>query len=100
MIVNHSNGDDETYYPNVDRAIRATRKQGIFVLGYTSTGYGARDPKIIRQKIDAVYQLPGRWHVLRFWHIVHGMSADQLQAALELAKQRNAGPFRDELGLV
>ena len=27
----------------------------------------------------------------RFWHIVYGMSADQLQAALELAKQRNAG---------
>jgi len=27
----------------------------------------------------------------RFWHIVYGMRADQLQAALELAKQRNAG---------
>jgi hypothetical protein len=27
----------------------------------------------------------------RFWHIVYGMSADQLPAALELAKQRNAG---------
>ena len=176
MIVNLNNGDDETYYPSVDRAIRATRKQGIFVLGYTYTGYGARDPKIIRQKIDAVYRnylvdgmffdeaptdcnasnpfLPtqflyyealtnyvrekagaritvlnpgtysasdcwmGITNILmnwedrglanyksnyvdyawvhkyppdRFWHIVYGMSADQLQAALELAKQRNAG---------
>jgi len=176
MIVNLNNGDDETYYPNVDRAIRATRKQGIFVLGYTYTGYGARDPKIIRQKIDAVYRnylvdgmffdeaptdcnasnpfLPtqflyyealtnyvrekagarvtvlnpgtyspsdcwmGITNILmnwedqslanyksnyvdyawvhkyppdRFWHIVYGMSADQLQAALELAKRRNAG---------
>jgi hypothetical protein len=27
----------------------------------------------------------------RFWHIVYGMAANQLQAALELAKQRNAG---------
>jgi Spherulation-specific family 4 len=176
MIVNLANGDDEHYYASVDRAIRATRKQGIFVFGYTYTGYGARDPKIIRQKIDAVYRnylvdgmffdeaptdcnasnpfLPtqflyyealtnyvrekagariavlnpgtysasdcwmGITNILmnwedqglanyqsnyvdyawvhkyppdRFWHIVYGMSADQLQAALELAKQRNAG---------
>lgn len=176
MIVNLNNGDDETHYASVDRAIRATRKQGIFVLGYTYTGYGARDPKIIRQKIDAVYRNylvdgiffdevptdcnasnpflssqflyyqaltnyvrekagaritvlnPGTYspsdcwmgitNILmnwedrglasyrdnyvdfawvhkyppdRFWHIVYGMSADQLQAALELAKQRNAG---------
>ena len=27
----------------------------------------------------------------RFWHIVYGMGADQLQTALALAKQRNAG---------
>jgi hypothetical protein len=176
MIVNLSNGDDEAYYPSVDRAIRATRRQGIFVLGYTYTGYGTRDPKIIRRKIDAVYQnylvdgiffdevptdctssnpfLPtqflyyetltnyvrekagaritvlnpgtyspsdcwmGITNILmnwedqglasyrdnyvdfawvhkyppdRFWHIVYGMGADQLPAALELAKQRNAG---------
>jgi len=176
MIVNLNNGDDETYYPSVDRAIRATRKKGIFVIGYTYTGYGARDPKIIRRKIDAVYRnylvdgiffdeaptdcnasnpfLPtqflyyealanyvrekagaritvlnpgtysasdcwmGITNILmnwedrglanyksnyvdyawvhkyppdRFWHIVYGMSADQLQAALELAKRRNAG---------
>ena len=176
MIVNLNNGDDETYYPSVDRAIRATRKRGIFVLGYTYTGYGARDPKIIRRKIDAVYHnylvdgiffdeaptdcnasnpfLPtqflyyetltnyvrekagarisvlnpgtyspsdcwmGITNILmnwegqglanyrnnyvdfawvhkyppdRFWHIVYGMGGDQLPAALELAKQRNAG---------
>jgi hypothetical protein len=176
MIVNLDNGDDETYYPSVDRAIRATRKQGIFVIGYTYTGYGARNPKIIRRKIDAVYRNylvdgiffdevptdcnasnsflptqflyyesltnyvrekagaritvlnPGTYspsdcwmgiaNILmnwedkglanyrnnyvdfawvhkyppeRFWHIVYGMRADQLSAALELAKQRNAG---------
>jgi len=176
MIVNLNNGDDETYYPSVDRTIRATRKQGIFVLGYTYTGYGARDPQIVRRKIDAVYRnylvdgmffdeaptdcnasnpfLPtqflyyealtnyvrekagarvtvlnpgtysasdcwmGITNILmnwedqglanyrdnyvdfawvhkyppdRFWHIVYGMSADQLPAALNLAKQRNAG---------
>lgn len=176
MIVNLNNGDDETYYPSVDRAIRATRKHGIFVLGYTYTGYGARDPQIIRRKIDAVYRnylvdgmffdeaptdcnasnpfLPtqflyyealtnyvhekagaritvlnpgtyspsdcwmGITNILmnwedpglanyrenyvdfawvhkyppdRFWHIIYGMGADQLQVALELAKQRNAG---------
>jgi hypothetical protein len=176
MIVNLNNGDDEHYYASVDRAIRATRKQGIFVLGYTYTGYGTRDPKIVRRKINAVYRnylvdgmffdeaptdcnasnpfLPtqflyyealtnyvrekagaritvlnpgtysasdcwmGITNILmnwedqglanyksnyvdyawvhkyppdRFWHIVYGMSADQVQAALELAKQRNAG---------
>jgi hypothetical protein len=51
MIVNLDNGDDEGYYASVDRAIRATRKRGIFVIGYTYTGYGARDPNIIRRKI-------------------------------------------------
>jgi len=56
MIVNLNNGDDETYYASVDRSIRATRKKGIFVLGYTYTGYGARDPKIVQRKIDAVYR--------------------------------------------
>ena len=176
MIVNLNNGDDEHYYASVDQAIRATRKQGIFVLGYTYTGYGSRDPKIVKRKIDAVYRnylvdgmffdeaptdcnasnsfLPtaflyyesltnyvrekagaritvlnpgtysasdcwmGITNILmnwedqglasykskyvdyawvhkyppdRFWHIIYGMSSDQLQEALDLAKQRNAG---------
>jgi hypothetical protein len=36
----------------------------------------------------------------RFWHIVYGMSADQLPAAFALAKQRNAGwvYFTNEAG--
>ena len=176
MIVNLDNGDDENYYPSVDKAIRASRKQGIFVIGYTYTGYGARDPKIVRQKIDAVYRNylvdgiffdevptdcntsnsflstqflyyqsltnyvrektgaritvlnPGTYspsdcwmgitNILmnwedkgfasyrdnyvdfawvhkyppdRFWHIVYGMGANELQKTLDLAKQRNAG---------
>jgi hypothetical protein len=176
MIVNLNNGDDGNYYSSVDHAIRDARKQGILVLGYTYTGYGARDPKIVRQRIYAVYRNylvdgiffdeaptdcnaanqyfptaflyyesltnyvreqggaritvlnPGTYspsdcwmgitNILmnwedqglasyqdyyvdfawvhkyppdRFWHIVYGMSADQLQTALELAKQRNAG---------
>ncbi len=176
MIVNLDNGDDEAYYSSVDEAIRASRKQGIFVIGYTYTGYGTRDPKIVRRKIDAVYQNylvdgiffdevptdcnasdpffptqfsyyealtnyvhqkagaritvlnPGTYsasdcwmgitNILvnwegkdfpnyrdnyvdyawthkyppdRFWHIVYGMGANQLQKALALAKQRNAG---------
>ena len=56
MIVDIANGDDPTYYPSVDQAIQAARKQGIFVLGYTHTTYGARDPKLVRQSIDSVYQ--------------------------------------------
>jgi hypothetical protein len=176
MIVNLDNGDDETYYPGVDQSILETRKQGIFVLGYTYTNYGQRDPKIVQRKVDAVYknylvdgiffdevptecnlsnpyqptqflyyqQLtnhvrektgaritvlnPGTYssddcwmgitNILmnwedqglesyrddyvdygwvhkyppdRFWHIVYGMSADQLNAAFALAKRRNAG---------
>jgi hypothetical protein len=176
MIVNLDNGDDERYNPRVDQAIRATRRQGISVIGYTYTGYGTRDPQIIRKKIDAVYRnylvdgiffdevptdcntsnpfLPtqflyyqsltnyvrekvgaritvlnpgtysasdcwmGITNILmnwesqglasyrndyvdyawvhqyspdRFWHIVYGMNADQLQTVLELANKRNAG---------
>ncbi len=56
MIVNLDNGDDGRFYGSVDRAIKATRAKGIFVIGYTYTGYGARDPKVIRSKIDAVYK--------------------------------------------
>jgi hypothetical protein len=56
MLVNLNNGDDETYYPSVDKALQQVRKQGIFVIGYIHTGYGARDPKLLRQKIDAVYR--------------------------------------------
>jgi len=56
MIVDISSGDDPTYYPAVDAAIQATRKQGIFVLGYTYTGYGTRDPALVRAAINNVYQ--------------------------------------------
>lgn len=185
MIVNLDNGDDETYYPSVEQSILETRKQGIFVLGYTYTGYGQREPKIVQRKVDAVYNnylvdgiffdevptdcdvsnpyLPtqflyyqqltnhvrektgARMTVLnpgtysaddcwmgitnilmnwedqglanyrdnyvdyawvhkyppdRFWHIVYGMPADQLTAALALAQQRNAGwiYFTNEAG--
>ncbi len=56
MIVDISNGDDPTYYPAVDAAIQATRKQGIFVLGYTYTEYGTREPSLVQQAIDSVYQ--------------------------------------------
>jgi hypothetical protein len=56
MIVNLDNGDDERYYASVDHAIRITRKKGIFVLGYTYTGYGTRDPAVVQRKIDAVYK--------------------------------------------
>jgi hypothetical protein len=56
MIVNLDNGDDTTYYPSVDQAIRNTRKQGIFVVGYVYTGYGQRDPGVVRRKVDAVFK--------------------------------------------
>jgi hypothetical protein len=54
MIVDIDSGDDPTYYPAVDAAIQATRKQGIFVLGYTYTGYGTRDPSLVRAAINSV----------------------------------------------
>ena len=56
MIVNLNNGDDTTYDPNVDSAIRATRKKGILVIGYVYTSYGKRDPATVRSKVHAVYQ--------------------------------------------
>jgi hypothetical protein len=56
MIVNLNNGDDTTYYPSVDQAIRNARKKGIFVVGYVYTGYGQRNPAVVRQKVDAVFR--------------------------------------------
>jgi len=56
MIVNLDSGDDMSYHANVDNAIQKTRKQGIYVLGYTYTNYGTRDPSIVRQRIDALYK--------------------------------------------
>ena len=56
MIVNLNNGDDTTHYPSVDQVIRNTRKKGIFVVGYVYTGYGQRDPAVVRRKVDAVFR--------------------------------------------
>lgn len=55
MIVEIGQGDDERYYARVDAGIQQARAKGMYVLGYTYTKYGARDPKIVRQKIDAAY---------------------------------------------
>jgi len=56
MIVDLKSGDNTTYSSSVDAAIQKARKQGIYVLGYTYTTYGARNPATIRQRIDALYQ--------------------------------------------
>ncbi|MGB7730983.1 MAG: spherulation-specific family 4 protein [Candidatus Acidiferrum sp.] len=56
MIVDLDNGDDMSYHSNIDTAIQQTRKKGIHVLGYTYTDYGARNPTVIHQRIDALYQ--------------------------------------------
>ncbi|MGB7496978.1 MAG: spherulation-specific family 4 protein [Candidatus Acidiferrum sp.] len=56
MIVDIDNGDDMTYHSNIDTAIQQTRKKGIHVLGYTYADYGARNPTVIHQRIDALYK--------------------------------------------
>jgi len=56
MIVNEDNGDDTSNHPAVAEAIRAARARGIFVVGYVYTGYGQRDPAIVRNRVDAVYR--------------------------------------------
>lgn len=55
MIVEINKGDDETYHASMDSAIQKARRKGIYVLGYTYTGYGTRTPSLIHRKIDAVY---------------------------------------------
>jgi hypothetical protein len=56
MIVNENNGDDTSYQPAIAEAIRSARARGIFVVGYVYTGYGQRDPAVVRDRIDAVYR--------------------------------------------
>jgi hypothetical protein len=56
MIVNENNGDDTSYHPAIAEAIRAARAAGIFVVGYVYTGYGTRDPAVVRERVDAVYR--------------------------------------------
>src|ERR1700678_2875113 len=77
MIVNLNNGDDEIYNDTVAQSIRATRRKGIFVLGYTYTGYGTRDPKIIQHKIDAVYRN----------YLVDGMFFDEAPTGCDATNQ-------------
>ena len=55
MVVNINKGDDEKYYSRVDSGIQDARRKGMYVLGYTYTSYGKRDPKLVHQKIDAAY---------------------------------------------
>jgi hypothetical protein len=56
MIVNENNGDDTSYQPAIAEAIRAARASGIFIVGYVYTGYGQRDPAVVRNRVDAVYR--------------------------------------------
>ena len=56
MIVNQNNGDDTSNQPTIAASIRAARAAGIFVVGYVYTGYGQRDPAVVRDRVDAVYQ--------------------------------------------
>jgi Spherulation-specific family 4 len=56
MIVNENNGDDTSYQPAIAAAIRSARASGIFVVGYVYTGYGQRDPAVVRDRVDAVYR--------------------------------------------
>jgi hypothetical protein len=56
MIVNEDNGDDTSDQPAIAAAIRTARASGIFVVGYVYTGYGQRDPAVVRNRVDAVYK--------------------------------------------
>ncbi len=56
MVVDLGNGDDQTYHSSVANAISQAQLKGIYVLGYTYTSYGARDPRTIHQRIDSLYQ--------------------------------------------
>jgi hypothetical protein len=56
MIVNENNGDDTSDQPAIAAAIRSARASGIFVVGYVYTGYGQRDPAVVRDRVDAVYR--------------------------------------------
>jgi hypothetical protein len=55
MVVSLENGDDPNYHASVAAAIEKAQLKGIYVLGYTYTNYGTRDPKVVRQRIDSAY---------------------------------------------
>jgi hypothetical protein len=55
MVVSLNHGDDQTYHASIASAIQRAQLKGIYVLGYTYTSYGTRDPKVIRQRIDSLY---------------------------------------------
>ncbi len=55
MVVSLNHGDDQTYHSAIATAIEKAQLKGIHVLAYTYTSYGARDPKVVRQKIDSLY---------------------------------------------
>ena len=84
MIVNLNNGDDTAYYPDVDAAIRAARKKGIFVIAYTYTSYGQRDPAIVRSRIDAIYDN----------YVVDGIFLDEVPTGCNDANSFNHTQFQ------
>lgn len=55
MIVNLNNGDDTKFYPDVLAAVQQAQKKGISVLAYTYTGYGTRNPNLVKSKVKAVF---------------------------------------------
>jgi hypothetical protein len=84
MIVNENNGDDLNYYPEIAASIRQARKKGIFVVGYVYTGYGQRDPAIVRKDIDGVFQN----------YLVDGIFFDEVPTDCNAATPKSGTTYR------
>lgn len=52
VIVNPASGPGPAADPAYKRAIAAAREAGTRVLGYVATGYGARDPALVRADVE------------------------------------------------
>jgi Spherulation-specific family 4 len=84
MIVNINNGDDTSYQASLDAAIRDARKRGILVVGYVYTGYGHRDPAIVRNRVHAVFQN----------YLVDGIFFDEVPTACNTSNQHSGTDYR------
>jgi Spherulation-specific family 4 len=67
IVINPASGPGKHQLPSYQRAVEVVRKAGTQVLGYVPTGYGDRDPAVVKADIDRYVK----------WYGVDGIFLDE-----------------------
>ena len=68
IVINPASGPGTRHLPSYQRAVELAQKAGTKVLGYVPTGYGNRDPAVVKADIDRYVE----------WYGVDGIFLDEV----------------------